>query len=96
RDLALPCAVRAERIETAAPALGRCDVVTARALAPLPALLELAAPLLKTGALGLFMKGERLEAELTDSSLADRYDLVTEPSRTQAGAVIVKARAKGV
>ena len=34
------------------------DVVTARALAPLPKLLAEAYPLLKRGALGLFPKGQ--------------------------------------
>ncbi len=37
--------------------LPRPDIVTARALAPLPALLELASPWLSTGARGLLHKG---------------------------------------
>jgi 16S rRNA (guanine527-N7)-methyltransferase len=41
------------------------DVVTARALAPLPRLMRLAAPYLETGAIGLFLKGRRVEEELT-------------------------------
>ena len=40
---------------------GAADVVTARALAPLDELLELAHPLLKTGAQGLFPKGQDVE-----------------------------------
>jgi 16S rRNA (guanine527-N7)-methyltransferase len=44
------------------------DVVTARALAPLPRLLDLAAPLLDKGAQGLFPKGQDVEAELTEAA----------------------------
>jgi 16S rRNA (guanine527-N7)-methyltransferase len=46
----------------------RPDVVTARALAPLPRLLELTAPLLQKGAQGLFPKGQDVEAELTEAA----------------------------
>jgi 16S rRNA (guanine527-N7)-methyltransferase len=43
------------------------DIVTARALAPLPQLLDYAEPFLKTGARGLFHKGRELETELTEA-----------------------------
>ncbi|MDP4823871.1 MAG: 16S rRNA (guanine(527)-N(7))-methyltransferase RsmG [Aestuariivirgaceae bacterium] len=53
------------RIEKLEPqSLGLIDWVTARALAPLPALMELAFPLLKT-ARGLFHKGQDVDVELT-------------------------------
>ena len=41
------------------------DVVTARALAPLPELLAMAYPLLKRGSVGLFPKGQDVAVELT-------------------------------
>jgi 16S rRNA (guanine527-N7)-methyltransferase len=44
------------------------DVVTARALAPLPKLLALAYPLLKKGAFGLFPKGQDVASELTEAA----------------------------
>jgi 16S rRNA (guanine527-N7)-methyltransferase len=44
------------------------DVVTARALAPLAALLSATYPLLKTGTLGLFPKGQDVDAELTEAA----------------------------
>jgi 16S rRNA (guanine527-N7)-methyltransferase len=44
------------------------DIVTARALAPLPLLLDYAEPFLKTGARGLFHKGRELETELTEAN----------------------------
>ena len=51
----LPATVRQTRIESVAPR--RVDAVTARALAPLPKLLELAYPWLERGGIGLFPKG---------------------------------------
>ena len=54
-----PAIVHALRIEDFVDnAPESIDVVTARALAPLPKLLALAYPLLKKGALGLFPKGQ--------------------------------------
>ena len=44
------------------------DIVTARALAPLPKLLGDAYPLLKKGARGLFPKGQDVAAELTEAA----------------------------
>jgi 16S rRNA (guanine527-N7)-methyltransferase len=44
------------------------DVVTARALAPLPKLLAEAYPLLKRGARGLFPKGQDVGTELTEAA----------------------------
>lgn len=92
RLLTLPVAVRAERIEAALSDPPVCDVVTARALAPLGDLLDLADPLLSRGALGLFAKGENVANELTASRGLDRFDLDLRPSRTRAGAAIVIVR----
>ena len=44
------------------------DVVSARALAPLVDLLGAAYPLLKSGAVGLFPKGQDVELELTEAA----------------------------
>lgn len=44
------------------------DCVTARAVAPLHSLLELAEPLLTAGAKGLFLKGQDVESELTEAT----------------------------
>jgi 16S rRNA (guanine527-N7)-methyltransferase len=46
------------------------DVVTARALAPLPTLLELSAPFARVGGRILAMKGARAEQEVSDASRA--------------------------
>jgi 16S rRNA (guanine527-N7)-methyltransferase len=55
----------------------RADVITARALAPLPRLLPLAFPLLKPGGMMLLPKGQNVDAELAEarrswSFVADR------------------------
>jgi 16S rRNA (guanine527-N7)-methyltransferase len=47
---------------------GPVDCVTARALAPLHQLIGFAEPLVNKGATALFLKGQDVEAELTDSA----------------------------
>ena len=69
RAIGVPATIHAEPIEDfARHAPARIDVVTARALAPLPKLLNLAYPLLKRGAKGLFPKGQDVDAELTEAA----------------------------
>lgn len=68
----------------------RFDAVTARALAPLDKLLALANPLLKTGAVGLFPKGQDVEAELTAASKSWNIDAELIPSVTDPRARIVR------
>ena len=63
-EAGLPATVFNMRIEDFGPGKGRYDVVTARALAPLPRLIPYAKPILDRGAIGLFHKGADLEAEL--------------------------------
>jgi 16S rRNA (guanine527-N7)-methyltransferase len=61
-----PAEVHAARIEDFVENLAvPVDVVTARALAPLAGLLTATYPLLKVGTLGLFPKGQDVDAELT-------------------------------
>jgi 16S rRNA (guanine527-N7)-methyltransferase len=47
---------------------GRVDCVTARALAPLHQLIGFAEPLVRRGAKALFLKGQDVEAELTETT----------------------------
>ena len=47
---------------------GRIDCVTARALAPLHQLIGFAEPLVTKGAKALFLKGQDVEAELTEAT----------------------------
>jgi 16S rRNA (guanine527-N7)-methyltransferase len=92
--LGLPAEVHCQRAETFIPAFPKKpDVVTARALAPLPKLLELAFPLLKKGVLGLFLKGQDVGAELTEASKywSIGYKLVPSLTDARAGIVVVES-----
>ena len=69
------------------------DVVTARALAPLSILVGLAAPMVKKGAKALFLKGQDVEAELTQATKYWNIEAVIVPSRTDSRGCIVEIRA---
>ncbi|MEX1107900.1 MAG: 16S rRNA (guanine(527)-N(7))-methyltransferase RsmG [Dongiaceae bacterium] len=78
---------RAESLDRA-PA----DVVTARALAPLARLLDLAEPFLSADSLCLFPKGAEVAAELTEARKAWTMTLLEHPSRTDPRATILEIR----
>lgn len=93
RVTAASAKVHAMRIEDFAGSFKeRPDVVSARALAPLPDLLKLAFPLLKTGAVGLFLKGQDVEAELTAASKYWKFEHHLVPSVTSPDGRIVVVR----
>jgi len=78
-----PAKVHAERVESAAERFaGKVEMVTARALAPLARLLEMAAPLLSAGAQGIFLKGQDIDGELTEAAKSWNISARTFPSRT--------------
>jgi 16S rRNA (guanine527-N7)-methyltransferase len=88
-----PAIVHASRIEDFVDnAPESIDVVTARALAPLPKLLPLAYPLLKRGALGLFLKGQDVASELTDAAKYWKIQFDLVGSRTDPRAQILVVR----
>jgi 16S rRNA (guanine527-N7)-methyltransferase len=91
--LSLPAIVHARRIEdfTARPT-AHFVVVTARAVAPLDRLLRYAFPLLKTGAAGLFPKGQDVASELTQASKSWKIEADLIPSKTDPQARIVRVR----
>jgi len=61
--------VYAERIESASKRLAtQIHMVTARAFAPLPKLLELTEPFLASGAKGVFLKSLDIDVELTTAA----------------------------
>jgi 16S rRNA (guanine527-N7)-methyltransferase len=73
--------------------LGACDVVTARALAPLNVLAEYAAPLLRDGGVLVAWKGHRDEAEERDgAAAAARLGLAVEEVRAVAPFAEAQAR----
>ena len=88
RDLGLRARVLSGRAETLPP-LG-ADVLSARALAPLPQLLPLAARHLTPGGRALFPKGRRAEEEIAAARTAWRFDLVSHPSCTDPDARILQ------
>jgi 16S rRNA (guanine527-N7)-methyltransferase len=91
--LSLPAIVHALRIEDFTRGnTARFDVVTARAVAPLERLLGYAFPLLKTGAFGLFPKGQDVAAELTQASKSWNIEADLVPSKTDPQARIVRVR----
>ncbi|HEX2510319.1 MAG TPA: 16S rRNA (guanine(527)-N(7))-methyltransferase RsmG [Microvirga sp.] len=79
------------RLETVIPAfVGRADVVSARALAPLAQLIAWTEPLLKTGTTGLFPKGREALPELTESRKSETFAADILPSRTDSEARIIR------
>jgi 16S rRNA (guanine527-N7)-methyltransferase len=90
-----PARVHAERIESVAKRLaGEVGVVTARALAPMPRLLELAAPFFEKGLPGIFPKGRDVDNELTDSTKSWKIQTTIVPSRTnREGRIVIVERA---
>jgi 16S rRNA (guanine527-N7)-methyltransferase len=91
RETAVPGIVHAARIETMNTALSAtADFVTARALAPLPDLVEMIAPFLKKGAKALLPKGQDLDIELTEATKHWNIEAESAPSKTSsAGQILI-------
>ena len=70
----------------------KVDVVTARALAPMERLLGYAQPCLRAGAQGLFLKGEKAEAELSEARKVWHLDAELSVSRSDPRGRIVFVR----
>jgi 16S rRNA (guanine527-N7)-methyltransferase len=93
RLIGAPAIVHLVRIEEFVKTFDeRADVITARALAPLNDILKLAYPLSKTGAQGLFLKGQDVALELTAASKYWKFDPVLVPSKTNPTSRIVSVR----
>ncbi|WAJ28640.1 16S rRNA (guanine(527)-N(7))-methyltransferase RsmG [Antarcticirhabdus aurantiaca] len=82
RELGLPVAVHAVRIEEAGAVIAGAEAVSARALASLDVLLGFVAPHLSPNAACFFPKGESFEAEIAQASAQWRFDMVKHPSTT--------------
>jgi 16S rRNA (guanine527-N7)-methyltransferase len=83
-----PVRIHAVRIEAAS--LTPAPLITARAVAALPRLLKLAAPLLAPGGTCLFLKGANAKAELTHAATQWQMHVDGIPSRTAPGARILR------
>lgn len=89
----VPTVVHAARIaDFAKKPPERIEVVAARAVAPLSELLAMAYPLLIKGAVGLFPKGQGVEAELTEAAKCWKIQASLTPSLTDPKARIVTVR----
>jgi 16S rRNA (guanine527-N7)-methyltransferase len=69
---------------------GAVDCVTARAVAPLHQLIGFAEPLVKRGAKALFLKGQDVEAELTEATKYWKIEPKLHSSRTGGQGWIVE------
>jgi len=89
-DLDLPTLIHNSRAESLH--LSPVDVVTARALAPMPRLLEYAHPLLKGSAVGLFLKGRDVDRELEEARKSWRFEVSLSPSASDPEGRIVSLK----
>ena len=88
RATGAPVCIHAVRIEAAA--IAPAPLITARATAPLPKLLALAAPLLAPGGQCLFPKGTNAQAELTHAAAQWHMRVERIASRTNPDACILR------
>lgn len=91
--LGLPATVHNARAEKLSLAV---DIVTARACAPMPRLMEFARPYLTKGATGLFLKGQDVEAELAEAAKHWNFKADRLPSRSGSGQVVRMKGTPGV
>jgi 16S rRNA (guanine527-N7)-methyltransferase len=87
RLTAAPAIIHHGRIESLSPFA--VTAVTARALAPLASLLALASPFLGPHTQCLFLKGERLEDELTQAGKDWKMTVDRRPSRSDPNGIIL-------
>ncbi len=93
QKLELPAQVHQERAEKFGESYAETvHVVTARAVAPLKTLCNQAFPLIARGALGLFPKGQDVDAELTEAAKYWRLQASIIPSVTSPSGAIVAIR----
>ena len=87
-ELKLPTQVHNARAESLH--LSPVDVVTARALAPLPKLLQYAYPVLRGHTVGLFLKGRDVETEIGEARKSWTFDATLIPSESDREGRILK------
>ena len=84
--------IHVTRLETLRTATNvpKVDCVVARALAPLPLLLDYAEPFLARGAIGLFHKGQDVDAELTEATKCWKMSFIKHASLYDSRGVILQ------
>lgn len=90
RETGAAVTVHTARIETIRDLTA--PVVSARALAALPKLLDLAVPLLAPGGQCLFLKGQNLDEELTQARKIWIFDEDRSPSLSDPSGVVLRVR----
>ncbi|MFN3607943.1 MAG: 16S rRNA (guanine(527)-N(7))-methyltransferase RsmG [Hyphomonas sp.] len=90
QEAGLSASVHQGRVEAAQQI--KAEFVTARAFAPLPELLDYAAPWFRKGATGIFPKGERWNEELTAARQRWNFAYEAIPSRSGGSGVILIIR----
>ena len=90
RELDLPAKVHNQRIETL-PQLFP-DVITARALAPVPKLLKIIENQLSPESVCLFLKGAAVQDELTNLQTYSTMDATTHPSLSGPTGVVLELK----
>ena len=90
RELDLPAKVHNQRIETLPQLLP--DVITARALAPVPKLLKLIENQLSPKSVCLFLKGAAVQDELTNLQTYSTMDATTHPSLSGPTGVVLELK----
>ncbi len=93
RETGAPATVHEGRIEAfideKTERFGRVDVVSARALAPLPKLVGMAAPFFENHTKGVFLKGKEWQEELTQARQSWKIDCMAVESRTDKAARVL-------
>ena len=89
-DLSLNVTVHHARCETIQDV--KADVVTARAVKALPSLLSLAKPFWHKDTAGLFLKGQKVDAELTDAKKYWTFNIKKVQSLTDPSGTILALR----
>ncbi|MDR7230791.1 16S rRNA (guanine527-N7)-methyltransferase [Caulobacter sp. BE264] len=89
KDLDLPVQIHNARAEDLKL---KVDIVTARACAPMTKLLGFAEPYLRSGAVGLFLKGQDVEAELSEARKVWTFDADLRTSQSDPRGRIVQVK----
>jgi 16S rRNA (guanine527-N7)-methyltransferase len=91
--LGVPATVHHMRSENFVNISGdRVEAVTARALAPLKTLCDQSVRLIQAGAVGIFPKGQDVDAELTEAAKYWNIEAAKVPSKTSPQGAIVVVR----
>ena len=93
RETQAPVEVHRGRIEDVLPTLPVVDAISVRALASLSILVEMTAERLESGALGVFLKGQDVAAELTEMPMYSSLSIRLVASRTDPlGRIVLLGR----